>query len=77
MINFKSGDWVRLSRDGRVGCVHENNAGRLLVVVPNEDWPFPSWVHVDIDSVTHSHRPKFMRVGKQEKPVEEFEPAPF
>jgi hypothetical protein len=77
MITVKPGDWVRISEDGRVGCVQKEVNGHVTLMIPNEEWPFPTWVMIDIEELSHSRRPAFLRIGKREAAPEEFEAAPF
>lgn len=77
MKNIDVGDWVRIGSDGRVGKVHANSGDRLILVIPNQSWPFPSWVHVDIDSVSLCKKPDFLKPKKEKPAAQDFEPALF
>lgn len=65
--------WVRIIATKKLGCIRAvDERGRLSIAIPSEtDWPFPTRVFCDIDSVVPIAKP---RVPKA-KLV--FEPALF
>lgn len=69
----KPGKWVYIAPNNRLGCIHSRDEYRLIVVVPSTDeWPFPSWVHCDIDCLAPAKDPN---KEKKVDSVVEFEEA--
>lgn len=69
------GDWVKLHTTEQKGCVHRILPdGKFIVLVPAEDWPFPTWVSTWPENLRRIHRPK--KVDDMELKYDP-EPAPF
>lgn len=54
----KADDWVYNMRTGDTGCVRSVQNGRVKMVVPRPEWPFPTWVVCDIDVLIPAKMPK-------------------
>lgn len=56
--------WVKIVATKKLGCIRAvDERGRLSIAVPSEnDWPFPTWVFCDIDSVMPVRGPKKPKV---------------
>lgn len=72
--DFKIGQWVKLESSHQKGCIHNITHDRKYVIlVPREDWPFPTWVTSWGDNLRAINKPRYI-----EDVVEyELEPAPF
>lgn len=55
----KVGDWAKLHTTQQKGCVHKVlSDGRYVLLVPAEDWPFPTWVYTHPENLRRINRPK-------------------
>ena len=55
----KIGEWAKVYNTGQRGCVHKIlSDGRYVLLVPAEDWPFPTWVYTSPDNLVRIRRPK-------------------
>lgn len=66
----KPDKWVRIKATKKLGCIRAvDERGRLSIAIPSENnWPFPTRVFCDIDSVVPISRP---RVRKEKLVFEE------
>lgn len=71
----KVGEWAKLHTTQQKGCVHRILPdGKYILLVPAEDWPFPTWVSTWPENLRRIHRPR--QVDDMELKYD-LEPAPF
>jgi len=66
------GDWVKMHTTHKKGSVHRITPdGKFIILVPQEDWPFPAWVSTWPENLRRIRRPETPKVEY------DLEPAPF